>query len=267
MCLGAQARAANENARRRYKYENERRERNWMQTISIYNAKKVKYEEDADNANLAIVGAATEKQEAMNLARGEAQIKYAALLQNLLKDSAASKLIASGQTGQSTRRRKVMDYAEYGQKVGEIGRQLMLNDRELARKTAKQQSQYKQFKDQAFAKVAFQPIPDVEPPQPVMQSVGAAAFMDALSIGSSIAGIYGAFNPTGSDRRLKENIKKIGESISGLGIYTFNYIGKATKYIGTMADEVLKVKPEAVIVRNGYMAVNYDLIDVNFEVA
>ena len=34
-----------------------------------------------------------------------------------------------------------------------------------------------------------------------------------------------------------------------------------------MADEVLKVKPEAVIVRNGYMAVNYDLIDVNFEVA
>ena len=31
-----------------------------------------------------------------------------------------------------------------------------------------------------------------------------------------------------------------------------------------MADEVLKVKPEAVIVRNGYMAVNYDLIDVNF---
>ena len=57
------------------------------------------------------------------------------------------------------------------------------------------------------------------------------------------------------------------ESISGLGIYTFNYIGKATQYIGTMADEVLKVKPEAVTIRDGYMAVNYDLIDVNFEVA
>ncbi len=263
MCLGASARAANENARRRYKYENERRERNWMQTISIYNAQKVKYEEDVDNANLAIVGAATEKQEAMNLARGEAQIKYAALLQNLLKDSAASKLIASGQTGQSTRRRKVMDYAEYGQKVGEIGRQLMLNDRELARKTAKQQSQYKQFRDQAFAKVAFQPIPDVAPPQPVMQSVGAAAFTEALSIGMQVASPF----IISSDRRLKENIQKIAESISGLGIYTFNYIGEVTKYIGTMADEVLKVKPEAVIVRNGYMAVNYDLIDVNFEVA
>ena len=192
MCLGAEARANNENARRRYKYENERRERNWMQTISIYNAKKVKFEEDADNANLAIVGADTEKQEAMNLARGEAQIKYSALLQNLLKNSAASQLIASGRTGQSIRRRKVIDYAEYGQKVGEISRQLMLNDRELERKTAKQQSQYKQFKDQAFAKVAFQPIPDVAPPQPVMQSVGAQAFMQALSIAGSVATMGGS---------------------------------------------------------------------------
>ena len=133
----------------------------------------------------------------MNLARGEAQIKYAALLQDLLKNSAASKLIASGQTGQSTRRRKVMDYAEYGQKVGNIARSVMLNDRELERKTAKQQSQYKQFKDQAFAKVAFQPIPDVAPPQPVMQNVGAAMFMDALSIGSKVAGIYSGFGMGG----------------------------------------------------------------------
>lgn len=68
-----------------------------------------------------------------------------------------------------------------------------------------------------------------------------------------------------SDRKLKENIKKIGKSMSGLGIYTFNYIGQAKKYIGTMADEVLKIKPEAVTIRDGFMAVRYDLIDVNFE--
>ena len=93
-----------------------------------------------------------------------------------------------------------------------------------------------------------------------MRNVGAAAFKEYLSIGSQIATAVAA-----SDRRLKENIKKIGESISGLGIYTFNYIGKATKYIGTMADEVLQIKPEAVVVRNGYLAVRYDLIDVNLE--
>ena len=32
-----------------------------------------------------------------------------------------------------------------------------------------------------------------------------------------------------------------------------------------MADEVLKFKPEAVVVSDGFMAVNYQLIDVNFK--
>ena len=68
------------------------------------------------------------------------------------------------------------------------------------------------------------------------------------------------------NKNLKENIKKIGESISGLGIYKFNYIGQAKQYIGAMADEVLKVVPEAVVtMENGFMGVRYDLIDVNFK--
>ena len=192
MCLGAQARAANENARRRYKYENERRERKWMQTISIYNAQKVKYEEDVQNAGLAQAQAKVRQQEMMDLARGEAQLKYAELFRTLLKDSAYGKLAAAGQTGQSTRRRGVLDYAKYGREVSDIARKLTLNDRELARKSSADIAKYKQFKDQAFAKVAFQPIPDVAPPQPVMESVGAAAFMDALSIGSSIATMGGS---------------------------------------------------------------------------
>ena len=265
MCLGAQARAANENARRRYKYENERRERKWMQTISIYNAQKNKYEIDVDNAGLAQAYASTNMQLEQNKARDAAQIKYQEMYMDMVENSDYGKIMASGATGQSVRRMETMELAKYGRDTSEIARQVLLNDTELAKAKAMEVSKFKSYKDQAFAKVAFQPIPDVEPPQPVMQNVGAAAFMDALSIGSKIAGIYSAF--PSSDRRLKENIKQIGKSISGLGIYTFNYIGKATKYIGTMADEVLKVKPEAVIVRNGYMAVNYDLIDINFEVA
>ena len=187
MCLGAGAKARNESARRRYKYENERRERNWMQTISIYNAQKVKYEEDVQNASLAQAQAKVEQQQAMDLARGEAQLKYAELFRKLQENSTYGKLVAAGQTGQSTRRRGVLDYAKYGREVSDIARKLTLNDRELAKKSSKEIAAYKQFKDQAFAKVAFQPIPDVAPPQPVMENVGAAMFMDALSIGTSIA--------------------------------------------------------------------------------
>ena len=192
MCLGSAAKTANENARRRYKYENERRERNWMQTISIYNAQKVKYEEDVQNAGLAQAYVKTEQQEQMDLARGEAQLKYAELFRKLQENSTYGKLVASGQTGKSTRRRGTIDYAKYGRDVSEIARKLTLNDRELARKSSAQISKFKQFKDEAFAKVAFKPIPDVAPPQPVMQNVGAAMFMDALSIGTSLATGYRA---------------------------------------------------------------------------
>ena len=191
MCLGASARAANENARRRYKYENERRERKWMQTISVYNAQKVKYEEDVQNAGLAQAQAKVYQQEMMDLARGEAQLKYAELFRTLLKDSAYGKLVAAGQTGQSTRRRGTIDYAKYGRDVSDISRKLVLNDRELARKTSADIAKYKQFKDDAFAKVAFQPIEDVAPPVPVMRNVGAEAFMEGLSIASKVATMGG----------------------------------------------------------------------------
>ena len=193
MCLGASARTANANARRRYAYENERRERNWMQTLSIYNAQKVKYEEDVVNASLAQAAATTDQQLAMDKARGDAQMKYQQLFEKLVKDSSYSKLAASGVTGRSAERRRVLDYAKTGRDISKIAREVQLNEYELGRKSAKQISAYQAFKNQAFAKVAFQPVDTPAPPQPVMQSVGAAAFMDALSIGSKIAGIYSAF--------------------------------------------------------------------------
>ena len=187
MCLGASARTANANARRRYAYENERRERNWMQSLSIYNAQKVKYEEDVVNASLAQAAATTQQQQAMDIARGTAQLKYAELFRKLIEDSASRKLAASGVTGQSAERRRVLDYAKTSREISEISRKVTLNERALAKQTAADISKYQGFKEAAFAKVAFQPQQDVAPPQPVMQSVGAAAFMDALSIGTSIA--------------------------------------------------------------------------------
>ena len=102
--------------------------------------KKVKYEEDVQNAGLAQAQAKVRQQEMMDLARGEAQLKYAELFRTLLKDSAYGKLAASGQTGQSTRRRAVVDYASYGRDVSDISRKLVLNDRELARKSSAEYS-------------------------------------------------------------------------------------------------------------------------------
>ncbi len=46
---------------------------------------------------------------------------------------------------------------------------------------------------QSFAKNAIIKNPDLAPPKPVYQNVGAAALMDALSIASSVATVYTGF--------------------------------------------------------------------------
>jgi hypothetical protein len=68
-----------------------------------------------------------------------------------------------------------------------------------------------------------------------------------------------------SDRSLKKNIKKVGESPSGLNIYNFEFknpkYGKGV-FQGVMSDEVPQ---KAVIEKDGYDSVNYSMLDVEFK--
>lgn len=52
--------------------------------------------------------------------------------------------------------------------------------------------------------------------------------------------------PLLSDRRAKENIKRVGTAFNGLPIYTYTYAGGTEYHLGFMADEVAKLHPEAV---------------------
>lgn len=60
-----------------------------------------------------------------------------------------------------------------------------------------------------------------------------------------------------SDRRLKEDIKRVGTTDDGLGVYTYRYKGSDTVHMGVMADEVERIHPDAVAEINGHKAVNY----------
>jgi hypothetical protein len=50
-------------------------------------------------------------------------------------------------------------------------------------------------------------------------------------------------------------------------VYEFNYIGDDVRYIGVMAQNVEKLVPEAVTIVDGYKAVYYDRIGVQFRKA
>lgn len=113
---------------------------------------------------------------------------------------------------------------------------------------------------------------------PNYKSAGSALLgggMQGAGMGASLLGSYGQYqqgqaamnkNPTPSDKNLKENIKKVGEE-NGFNIYEFNYINKPNKrYKGVMAQDVLKIIPEAVVkMSNGFLAVCYDMIGLKME--
>jgi hypothetical protein len=64
-----------------------------------------------------------------------------------------------------------------------------------------------------------------------------------------------------SDPRLKEDIEKIGETEAGLNIYKYRYKGDPAMRIGVMADETLRIFPEAVSAhRSGYLMVDHSKV-------
>jgi hypothetical protein len=83
-------------------------------------------------------------------------------------------------------------------------------------------------------------------------------FGQALGAGTSILGILGAAGVF-SDRRVKENIRKVGKLDNGLPVYSYRYKDGGPVHIGLMADEVEKVNPDAVGEVGGLQTVRYDL--------
>jgi len=91
-------------------------------------------------------------------------------------------------------------------------------------------------------------------PTALGQAVGAAG---TIMTGLGAMGIK-------SDIDLKENITKIGELEPGIGWYTWDWNDKGRAIgvesepsEGVLAQEVLEVKPDAVVVKDGYYAVDY----------
>lgn len=73
-------------------------------------------------------------------------------------------------------------------------------------------------------------------------------------IGSGISGLASMF----SDERLKQDIRRVGQTDEGLPVYSYRYIGESTVHMGVMAQDVANSQPHALgPVIGGYMTVNY----------
>ena len=189
MCLGAQARAANEAARRDYEYKLQKREADWMQQLSLTRAEHVQYEQGINASNLGLAGIYGDIEEKRKDLIGQAFQENEAEWKAFLEKNTGGELEAAGRTGRSIGRTSALDLANYLRKGSRRAYQLTQATEKLQGEAAKAAGVARAEQMQMFTNVMFEKHPDFAPPKPVMQNVGMAMFQDALSIGSSIATI------------------------------------------------------------------------------
>ena len=191
MCLGAQARAANETARRNHQYQLQKREKEWMQTLSVTNTERVMYEQGIQASNLGLAKVYGDIQAKFGDQIGQALQEDETNWKQFLEQSKSADLAASGRTGRSIDRISTADLGEYLAKGSRKAYELTEGKAEMDAQGRKAAGMARSEQMNLFAKNAIIKNPDLAPPQPVYQNVGAAAFMDALSIASSVVGIAG----------------------------------------------------------------------------
>ena len=189
MCLGADARAANETARRNYQYQLDKREADWMQTLSITNTERVMHDQTIDASNLGLSQVYGDIQEKFGDQIGQALQEDEVNWKKFLQQSTSADLAASGRTGRSIDRISTLDLAEYLKKGSRKAYELTESREELTKAGAKAAGMARAEQMQSFAKNAIIRNPDLAPPAPVMQNVGMASLMDGLKIASQVASI------------------------------------------------------------------------------
>ena len=189
MCLGAEARAANERARRDYEYKLEKREREWMQTLSLTKVEHLQYEQGIDASNLGLAHVYSDIEEKHGELVDQMFTQGRKDWDDFLANNQGDQLKASGRLGRSSERISAIELGKYLKKGSDQVHALTKATSKLNREGAKAAGQARAQQMQAFTNVAFVKNPDIAPPKPVYRNVGHAMFMDALSIGSSIATI------------------------------------------------------------------------------
>lgn len=67
-----------------------------------------------------------------------------------------------------------------------------------------------------------------------------------------------------SDRRLKTDITNTGHRTNGFAIYEFSYRDRPGRYLGVMAQDVVRTRPDAVVERDdGYLMVDYAKLGIS----
>ena len=187
----ASASASNKAAIRNYEHQLKVRERKWMQTRATYGTKKVQFEQEVDQANIAAQRAYSRTQRQLNNARALAILQNQEDFKTMLSNEGMieAKAAERGVRGRSIARSLVMNSQQFGLTQAMRSRGLTQAGYQAKEVMGDVNRQLKSTLNQSFGKVAIQPIADIAPPPPVLQNVGLTLM---LGMGQAIgAGIEG----------------------------------------------------------------------------
>ena len=217
MCLGSGARNANKAAMRDYQYKLAQRERNWMSTLGIMSVERMHYEQSIDSTNVGLQNFYGDLQEKYGDLVGQAYQNDEANWKEFLQKGVGAKMAASGQTGRSAQRIASTELGAYFAAQSRTAYMLTKAQQQLSRKGAEKAAATRAQQMQMFAQQNVIRTPELAPPRPVLQNVGQAAFMDALSIASSVAGIASGFGTLGQAGAISDNTAALGALTQKLG--------------------------------------------------
>ena len=187
------ASAQNKAARRNYEHKLKVRERKWMQTRTTYASKKVQFEEEVDQANIAAQRAYSRTQQQLNNAKSLAILQNQEDFKKMLANEGMIEVSAAerGVRGRSVARQLVQNSANFGISQAMRSRGLTMAGYQAKESNEDVNRQLKGQLNQAFSRVVIKPIQDLAPPPPVMQNVG-MTFM--LGMGQALAAGIGGMD-------------------------------------------------------------------------
>ena len=213
------ASAQNKAARRDYEYRLKVRERKWMQTRTTYASKKVQFEEEVDQSNIAAQRAYSRVQRQLYNARSLAILQNQEDFKKMLANEGMIEVSAAerGVRGRSVARQLVQNNATFGLSQAMRSRGLTQAGYDARETYGDINRDLKGKLNRSFGRVAIQPVADMAPPKPVMQNVGMPLM---LGMGQALgAGLEGMGN-TGDGLSNKTVSSGTGTSMGQRYTYT-----------------------------------------------
>ena len=165
-----------------------------MQQRTTYKTKKVQFEEEVDQANIAAQRAYSRTQIQLNNARSlailENQEDFKKMLANegMIEASAAER----GVRGASVARALVMNSQNFGMSQALRSRGLAQAGYMAKESNEDVNRQLKSLLNRSYGKVAIQPVVDMKPPEPVYQNVGLTLMLGmGQALGAGLEGMGG----------------------------------------------------------------------------